>query len=155
MLSNRPASRAVAVVFGVLAGGCARHAAPPSIPEPETRALGAAPAIVPGLPPVPRVRGPLALGVAYPPPFAVVLVRYWTFLLGSAGTGVALVRVKGLAARVWPNGAWLAWVGLPRDSLMQLRIEARTPTDSISVDYPLRRVVRDAWRLSMGSVWLD
>jgi N-acetylmuramoyl-L-alanine amidase len=155
MLSNRPASRAVAVVFGLLAGGCARHAAPPSIPEPETRALGAAPAIVPGLPPVPRVRGPLALSVTYPPPDALVQVRDSTFMFGSAGTGDAQVTVNGQAARVWPNGAWLAWVALPRDSLMQLRIEARTPTDSTALDYPLRRVVPDAGRLTVGSVWLD
>jgi N-acetylmuramoyl-L-alanine amidase len=155
MLSNRPAPRAVAVVFGLLAVGCARHAAPPSIPEPEARALGAAPAIVPGLPPVPRVHGPLALSVTYPPPDALVQVRDSTFLFGSAGTGDARVTVNGQAARVWPNGAWLAWVALPRDSLMQLRIEARTPADSAALDYPLRRVVPDAGRLTVGSVWLD
>jgi N-acetylmuramoyl-L-alanine amidase len=155
MLSNRPASRAVAVVFGLLAVGCARRAAPPSIPEPEARALGAAPAIVPGLPPVPRVHGPLALSVTYPPPDALVQVRDSTFLFGSAGTGDARVTVNGQAARVWPNGAWLAWVALPRDSLMQLRIEARTPADSAALDYPLRRVVPDAGRLTVGSVWLD
>ncbi len=155
MLSNRLALRAVAVVFGLLAGGCARRAPPPSVPEPETRALGAAPAIVPGLPPVPRVRGPLALSVAYPPPGALVQVRDSSFLFGSAGTGDAQVTVNGQAARVWPNGAWLAWVALPRDSLMQLRIEARTPTDSTALDYPLRRVVADAGRLTVGSVWLD
>ncbi|HEX2637966.1 MAG TPA: N-acetylmuramoyl-L-alanine amidase [Gemmatimonadales bacterium] len=155
MLSNRLAPRAVAVVFGLLAGGCARRAAPPSIPEPETRALGAAPAIMPGLPPVPRVRGPLALSVTYPPPDARVQVRDSTFLFGSAGTGDAQVTVNGQTARVWPNGAWLAWVALPPDSLMQLRIEARTPTDSAALDYPLRRAVPDAGRLTVGSVWLD
>jgi N-acetylmuramoyl-L-alanine amidase len=155
MPSNRLASRAVTVVLGLLAGGCARRAPPPSAPDPETRALGAAPAIVPGLPPVPRVRGPLVLHVAYPPPDALVEVRDSSFLFGSAGTGDAHVTVNGQPARVWPNGAWLAWVALPPDSSMQLRIEARTPTDSAAVDYPLRRVVPDAGRLTVGSVWLD
>jgi N-acetylmuramoyl-L-alanine amidase len=63
--------------------------------------------------------------------------------------------VNGQPARVWPNGAWLAWVALPPDSLMPLRVEARTPTDSAALVYPIRRVVADAGRLTVGSVWLD
>jgi N-acetylmuramoyl-L-alanine amidase len=101
------------------------------------------------------VRGPLALRVVYPPSDAVLQVRDSSFLFGTAGSGDARVTIDGQPAKVWPNGAWLAYVSLPADSLMQLRIEARTATDSVSMIYPVRRVVADAGRLTVGAVWLD
>jgi N-acetylmuramoyl-L-alanine amidase len=91
----------------------------------------------------------------YPPPDAVIQVRDSSFLFGTAGNGDATVTVDGQRARVWPNGAWLAYVALPADSLMQLRIEARTVSDSAAVIYPVRRVVPEAGRLTVGGVWLD
>jgi N-acetylmuramoyl-L-alanine amidase len=107
------------------------------------------------LPPVAPVRGPLNLRIAYPPPDAILQIRDSSFLFGSAGTGEARVTVNGQPARVWPNGAWLAYVALPTDSVMQLRIEARAGADSTVLDYPVRRIVPDAGRLTVGAAWVD
>ena len=161
MLPIRLTAGAVALASGLLAGACAHHPAPesaapaPETPAPEVPALGAAPPPAPALPPVPRVQGPLDLRVTYPPRDALLQVRDSSFLFGSAGTGDAQVTVNGQQAHVWPNGAWLAWIALPPDSLMPLRIEARTRTDSAALVFPVRRAVADAGRLTAGSVWLD
>ena len=82
------------------------------------------------LPPVPTVQGPLAIRVVYPAPDAVVRARDSSFLFGSAGTGEAKLTINGHPVRVWPNGAWLAWIPLPHDSVMQFRIVAHTATDT-------------------------
>ena len=73
-----------------------------------------------------RCAGPLALQVVYPPPDAVLQIRDSSFLFGTAGTWRRQGDDRRQPARVWPNGAWLAYVALPPDSVMQLRIEART-----------------------------
>jgi N-acetylmuramoyl-L-alanine amidase len=76
-----------------------------------------------------------------------------SFLLGSVGTGDARLTINGYPVRVWPNGAWLAWIPLPQDSLMQFRITARTATDSSVLDYPVRR---GGWGPPPGpGLWLD
>ena len=105
------------------------------------------------LPPVPVVQGKLAIQVTYPGPDAVVHARDSSFLLGSVGTGDATLTVNGSPVRVWPNGAWLAWVPMPSDSLMRFRFEARTKTDSASLDYAVRR---GGWQPERGpALWLD
>src|SRR5215211_6639499 len=149
----RPAVGALAVAVLVLA--CAGGARAPIAPLAAAPAPAESTVASPALPAVEPVRGALALRVIYPPPDAVLQVRDSSFLFGTAGSGDARVTVDGQAARVWPNGAWLAYVALPADSLMQLRIDARTDRDSVSLMYPVRRVVADAGRLTVGSVWLD
>ena len=126
----------------------AKPAAPPRAP-----ADSAATSSV--LPPVPRVRGALELRVIYPPPDAVVQVRDSSFLFGSAGTGDARLTVNGTPVHVWPNGAWLAWLPFPNDSLMQFQLDARTATDSSHLIYTVRRLLPDRGRVSVGAVWLD
>jgi N-acetylmuramoyl-L-alanine amidase len=150
-----PTQRAALAVAGVLAAACGGGAPPPVVPVPANRIL--AESLPPSrvLPPVPPVRGPLDLRVVYPPPDAVLQIRDSSFLFGSAGTGDARVTVNGQPARVWPNGAWLAYVALPADSVMQIRIEARTAGDSAVLDYPLRRIVPDAGRVTVGAAWVD
>jgi N-acetylmuramoyl-L-alanine amidase len=101
------------------------------------------------------VRGPLALRVVYPAPDAVLQVRDSSFLFGTAGSGDAEVTIDGQPARVWPNGAWLAYVALPADSLLRLRIEARRGAESASLEYSLRRSLPDAGRRTVGAAWLD
>ncbi|HUR93629.1 MAG TPA: N-acetylmuramoyl-L-alanine amidase [Gemmatimonadales bacterium] len=155
----RPTTLAAACagLMGYACGGAGpRPAAPEVAPSP---VVAGAPAESlppsPDLPPMKAVRGPLALQVVYPPSDAVLQIRDSSFVFGTAGSGDARVTIDGQPARVWPNGAWLGYVALPADSLMQLRIEARTATDSTSVTYPVRRRVADAGRLIVGSVWLD
>jgi len=141
-----------------LAGyACGRNPGSPTAPQPTgpTPALAPTATGVSGLPEVKPVRGPLMLRVAYPSPDVVLHIRDSTFVFGTAGTGDARVTIDGQPARVWPNGAWLAYVALPADSLIPLRIEARTARDSMSLVYPVRRAVPDAGRLVVGSVWLD
>jgi N-acetylmuramoyl-L-alanine amidase len=150
-----PNQRAALVVAGVLAAACGGGAPPPVVPVPANRILAESLPPSRALPPVPPVRGPLDLRVVYPSPDAMLQIRDSSFLFGSAGTGDAQVTVNGQPARVWPNGAWLAYVALPADSLMQIRIEARTAADSAVLDYPLRRVVPDAGRVTVGAAWVD
>ena len=89
----------------------------------------------------------------YPAPDGVVAAKDSSFLYGSTGTGEARLWINGAPVRVWPNGAWLAWVALPPDSLMRFRIFARTATDSADLDYPLRRA---GWTPPLGTaLWLD
>ena len=150
-----PNQRAALAVAGVLAAACSGGAPPPVVPVPANRILAESLPPSRALPPVPPVRGPLDLRVVYPSPDAVLQIRDSSFLFGSAGTGDAQVTVNGQPARVWPNGAWVAYVALPADSLMQIRIEARTAADSAVLDYPLRRVVPDAGRVTVGAAWVD
>ena len=105
------------------------------------------------LPEVPPVRGPLGIRVVYPAPDAVVHAKDSSFLLGTVGTGDARLTVNGHPVRVWPNGAWLAWIPLPPDSLMRFRIAAATATESATLDYDVRR---GGWAPARApGLWLD
>lgn len=99
----------------------------------DTASLGGA------LPAVPSVRGPVALRVAYPVAGAAVNVRDSSFLFGSTGTGAARLTINGTPVRVWPNGAWLAWVALPQDSVMRFHLEAVTDRDTATLVHELHR----------------
>ena len=105
------------------------------------------------LPAVPTVDGPLRLSVVYPATTDIIDARDSTFLFGSVGSGGASVTVEGQPARVWPNGAWLAWVAIPPDSLINFSIVARTADDSASLIYPVRRVRR--FQPPLAPVWID
>jgi len=142
--------RWAALTAAGLGAACQAHA-PPVVPVPATHILTESLPPSRALPPVAPVHGPLQLTVRYPAPDAVLQIRDSSFLFGTAGTGDARVTVNGQPARVWPNGAWLAYVALPTDSVMPIRIEARTATDSVGLDYPIRRVVPDAGRLTVGA----
>jgi N-acetylmuramoyl-L-alanine amidase len=99
------------------------------------------------------VRGPLAIRVAYPAPGRAVEARDSSFLYGTVGTGDATLTINGAPVRVWPNGAWIAWVALPADSVMTFRLVARGAADSVVLDYPVRRA---GWRPPpAAALWLD
>jgi N-acetylmuramoyl-L-alanine amidase len=98
----------------------------------ETAAAGA-------LPPVPFARGPLQVRVVYPPPNAVVSAKDSSFLLGSVGSGDATLTINSYPVKVWPNGAWLAWIPLPADSLMRFHLVARRAEESAELAYDVRR----------------
>ncbi|HEY9506134.1 MAG TPA: hypothetical protein VIQ27_09190, partial [Gemmatimonadales bacterium] len=105
------------------------------------------------VPMMPRARGPLQIRVVYPPPDAVVSARDSSFLLGSVGTGDATLTVNSYPVKVWPNGAWLAWVPLPPDSLMRFRIVASAGEESAALDYDVRR---GGWTPPRApGLWLD
>src|SRR5689334_23326113 len=129
-----PLARWATLIAVGLSLACQAHGPPPAVPVPATHILSESLPPSRALPPVPPVRGPLELTVRYPAPDAVLQIRDSSFLFGTAGTGEARVTVNGQPARVWPNGAWLAYVALPTDSVMPIRIEARTATDSVGLD---------------------
>ncbi|HEY7612644.1 MAG TPA: N-acetylmuramoyl-L-alanine amidase [Gemmatimonadales bacterium] len=106
------------------------------------------------LPAVPAVRGPLLqLRVVYPPPDAVVRAKDSSFLLGSIGSGDATLTINSHPVRVWPNGAWLAWIPLPPDSLMRFHLVARRGAESVELDYDVRR---GGWAPTPpAGLWLD
>lgn len=154
---NRSLGRALGLIL--LAVACSRQSDPapapriavrpdstifrPNVRRSETRPLA---------PP----RNPLALRVVYPALDDLVRVRDSSFLLGSVDGKNVRVTINGIPVRVWPNGAWLAWVPFPPDSVMQFRIEASTVTDSSVLMYAVRRDPRYLSReIRSGSAWID
>jgi N-acetylmuramoyl-L-alanine amidase len=129
------------VALLIAGAACASRSSPSTVPHPGAPSKGAADSVISSarLPPVAPVHGRLALRVIYPAPDAVIQLRDSSFLFGSAGSGDAQLWINGQPVRVWPNGAWLAWLPFPVDSLMRFQIEARTATDSASLSYTVRR----------------
>jgi N-acetylmuramoyl-L-alanine amidase len=143
-MPSRLAGRSLAwwsFVALVAAAGCARVPRPAVAPDASPMAGGTqgADSVRGGLPEVPAIHGPLALTVTYPAPGATVAVRDSSFLFGSTGTGDAQLTINGAPVRVWPNGAWIAWLPFPRDSVMRFHLRASASTDSAVLDYALRR----------------
>src|SRR4051812_30836741 len=130
LMPLRSARRLVPVLLKALAGAVATAAACTSAPSPSSIAPRRADALPTvrdslsdstgpaALPPVPRVEGPLHINVVYPAPNDVVEARDSSFLFGSVGNGGATLTINGQPVRVWPNGAWLAWIAFPPDSQM-------------------------------------
>lgn len=85
----------------------------------------------PSLPAVPAVQGPLGVTVVYPLDGQLVTARDSTFLFGSTGHGGARLTVNGDSVGVAPNGAFLAWVPIPADTLPVFRFVAQLGNDSV------------------------
>lgn len=85
------------------------------------------------------VTGPLALTIRYPDEGAVITARDSSFLFGATGTGRATLTLNGAPVKVWPNGAWLAWVALPADTVMRFTAVAVSGADTTSVTRTVRR----------------
>ena len=123
----------------------------PSRPAPSVEPVAArAPAL--GLPRVPPVRGPISIRVVYPTPGDRVDAGDSSFMFGSVGTGDATLTINGQPVQVWPNGAWLAWIGFPPDSVMRFELIAVRETEQVSQVYEARRVRRT---VRTGPLWLD
>lgn len=105
------------------------------------------------LPPIPSVSGPLRIQVVYPAENDLIDVSDSTFLYGSVGNGAATLQVNDQPVRVWPNGAWLAWLALSPDSVLSFRIHAATATDTATLEYPVRRARR--FQGPATGVWID
>jgi hypothetical protein len=76
---------------------------------------GAAPPGVIGsvLPPIPEVRGPLALYVEYPDSLQRITASDSNFIFGLVGTGDATLIINGQFVDVNPNGSFLGWLPVP------------------------------------------
>src|SRR4051812_18158436 len=129
-------SAALAVVAcAPAAGPAARPPAPAPVPPLVPAAL---PATNPKLPPVPDVRGPLQISVAYPKPEQMLTVRDSNFIFGTVGTGDAALQINGVAVPVYPNGAFMGWLPVPPDSAPRYEILARNPTQSARLVLPVK-----------------
>ena len=97
----------------------------------------------PALPPVPEVDGPLAIRVVYPRPDQVVASRDSNFVFGSIGSGRATLRINGHPARVYPNGAFMAFIPNPPAPLPRYELVAERGAESVrstlSISYPAPR----------------
>lgn len=91
--------------------------------------------------------------MAYPAVTDQVDARDSTFILGSVGTGDATLTVNEVPVPVAPNGAWIAWLAIPPDSIVTFTLTARTATDSATLVYPVKRVPR--FRPPESPVWID
>ncbi|HWN18605.1 MAG TPA: N-acetylmuramoyl-L-alanine amidase [Gemmatimonadales bacterium] len=104
----------------------------------------------------PEVQDPIGLRVIYPAPTDLVRASDSSFLFGSVADGKTTVTINGHPVRVWPNGAWLAWIPFPPDTVMHFTIAAHAGPDSSVLVYPVRRdrgtVPRE---ISQGSAWID
>ncbi|MEX2000368.1 MAG: hypothetical protein WD934_11855, partial [Gemmatimonadales bacterium] len=95
----------------------------------------------PATAPVPApASGPLMIDIVYPRvrdtvpvPRAVdpIAARDSTFLFGSVGRGDAQLTVNGFPVSILANGAWLAWVPLPGDTVAQFDLVALTGSDTM------------------------
>ena len=104
---------------------CRGQLAPSAHPEP--------------LPPVSEVDGPLAISVVYPPEGGPPLgAADSTFLFGSVGSGRATLTIDGTPVGVAPDGAFLAWLPLPDDSVAVFHLQARRGADVAASDLRLR-----------------
>jgi N-acetylmuramoyl-L-alanine amidase len=92
----------------------------------------------PPLPPVPEVDGPLAVSVVYPLANQAVMARDSTFIFGSVGTGRAGLTINGAPVVVAPDGAFLAWLPLPDDTMAVFHIVAVAGAASAALDWPVR-----------------
>lgn len=104
------------------------------------------------LPPVAPVRGPLAIRVVYPTPGDRVDATDSSFTFGSIGSGDASLTINGQPVQVWPNGAWLAWIAFPPDSVMRFELTAVRGAETVSQIHVARRVRRS---IRSGPLWLD
>ena len=107
------------------------------------------------IPPVPRRIGPLDIKVVYPPSDASLQFHDSTFILGSVGSGDARLTINGQAVPVWPDGAWLAYLALPPDTVARFQLEARSATDSASLTYIVRRTSDLSAPPPGATVWVD
>jgi len=96
------------------------------------------PPVNPKLPPVPDVRGPVVINVVYPKPEQLLTVRDSNFIFGSVGTGDAALRINGVAVPVWPNGAFMGWLAVPRDSAPRYELLAGNATTKARLTLPIR-----------------
>src|SRR5690348_7225240 len=137
----RPARAALALALA-LAGACSTTPTPAPAPAPQPAPAAATHA--PPLPPVPAVDGPLKIDVVYPRENQVITSRDSNFIFGSIGSGRAALTVNGVAARVYPNGAFIAWLANPpADSARYMLVATRgadTARTVRNIRYPAPRV---------------
>ncbi|HEX7978028.1 MAG TPA: hypothetical protein VF461_05460, partial [Gemmatimonadaceae bacterium] len=126
-----------------LLAACARTPAPVvTAPEPAPAPKPVA-AHAPALPAMPVVDGPIAIRVVYPQAGQTVTSRDSNFIFGSLGSGKASLRINGFPARVYPNGAFIAFIPNPPGPTPRYELVAERGGESVrathSIAYPAAR----------------
>ena len=125
-----------ALALPLVAAACTGTGAAPST----TPAPSAGPTTAPALPlpPVPEVDGPLAIRVVYPRAESVVTSRDSNFIFGSIGSGRATLTINGAPARVYPNGAYMAFVVNPPADAPRYELVAARGADTARATHVIR-----------------
>ena len=103
------------------------------------------------LPRISPVSDPLSLRVVYPLPNQRITATDSTFLFGSTGNAATVLAINGIGIPVAPNGAFLAFVPVPRDSVF--RFIARLGEDSAA--YDLRVLLPRSISRPDTGLWID
>ncbi len=119
------------------------------------------PLSVPPTGPVPAILPPLAVRVVYPrlteDSTGFLRARFDShdsaFVFGSVTRPGAAVTVNGGSVPVAATGAWLAWVGLPTDSVATFDIRAADGTETDSVAFTA--VLPQRYAAPDSAVWID
>ena len=128
------AAMALPVAGAIACGGGATPApAPVPVPAPAPGITAAPP-----LPAVPEVDGPLVVRIQYPSPGQVITSRDSNFIFGSIGSGRATLTINGSAARVYPNGAFMAFLANPPASSPRYELVASRVGDTARALLPIR-----------------
>lgn len=131
----RSARRLLLVTAGAF--GCA-PAVTPSAPTPTTPRSTTAPTEASGLPPVPRVTGPLAIKVVSPDANQSLARLDSTFVFGSVGRGDANLTVNGASVPVAPNGAFVAYLAVPPATAPRYALVATRGADTARASVAVR-----------------
>jgi N-acetylmuramoyl-L-alanine amidase len=99
------------------------------------------------------LRGPLAIHVIYPAANDIVAARDSTFFFGNLGRGDAVLVINGTPVPVHPDGAWIAWVALPDDTIAGYHLVAVAGDRSDSTTVWLRLAPR--FHPPDSAAWID
>jgi len=104
------------------------------------------------LPPIPPGDGPLALDVVHPVQ-GQDLGTDSTFIFGSTGSGRTQLTINGAVVQVAPNGAFLAFLPVPRDGVYRLEAlkDGTTASMERSVRVPQARLPAAGAAIVAGS----
>jgi N-acetylmuramoyl-L-alanine amidase len=105
------------------------------------------------LPAIQPVDGPLAITVVYPPAGALVGARDSSFVFGATGSGEARLTINGVPIAVAPDGAFLAWLPLPDDTVAVFHLAAEKGAQRSSLDWRVRLPAR--FVPPPQALWLD
>ena len=128
------------LVAGLACGGTtpAPSTAPAPAPAPSPAPATARPAAAPALPDIPLVDGPLAVRIQYPSPNQQLTSRDSNFIFGSIGSGRAALTVNGVPARVYNNGAFMAFLANPPVTAPRYMLVASRGTDTARATLGIR-----------------
>jgi N-acetylmuramoyl-L-alanine amidase len=87
---------------------------------------------------MPTVEGPLAIKVVYPPAQHLIESRDSNFIFGSIGNGHATLTINGTPAKVYPNGAFLAFLANPSPTAPRYDLVAVAGNDTARLSHPVR-----------------